>query len=88
MMKRYSGEGHLNVGTGSEITIRELAELTAQVAGWRGEFVYDRSKPDGMPRKVMDVSKLAALGWTARTPLEDGYRRAYEWYVANAAERA
>ncbi len=88
MMKRYSGEGHLNVGTGSEITIRELAELTAQVAGWTGEFIYDRSKPDGMPRKVMDVSKLTALGWTAPTRLEVGFRRAYEWYAANAAGRA
>ncbi len=87
MMKRYSGEGHLNVGTGRDVTIRELAELAAQVAGWQGEFVYDRTKPDGMPRKVMDVSKLAALGWTARTRLEDGFRSAYAWYVANAAER-
>jgi GDP-L-fucose synthase len=85
MMQRYSDEPHLNVGTGSDITIRELAELVAKVAGWTGEFVYDRAKPDGMPRKVMDVSKLAALGWTARTPLEDGFRRAYEWYVRHVA---
>jgi GDP-L-fucose synthase len=87
MMKHYSGESHLNVGTGSDGTIRDLAELVAKVAGWKGEFVYDRSKPDGMPRKVMDVSKLTALGWTARTRLEDGFRSAYEWYVANAAAR-
>jgi GDP-L-fucose synthase len=87
MMKRYSDEPHLNVGTGSDITIRELAEQVAKVAGWKGAFVYDRSKPDGMPRKVMDVSKLAAMGWTARTPFEEGMRRAYEWYVAQVAER-
>jgi GDP-L-fucose synthase len=87
MMKHYSGESHLNVGTGSDVTISELAELVAKVAGWQGQFVYDRTKPDGMPRKVMDVSKLAALGWTARTPLEDGFRSAYAWYVANAAGR-
>jgi len=86
MMKRYSAEPHLNVGTGADITIRELAELAAKVAGWKGEFTYDRSKPDGMPRKVMDVSKLAGLGWRAKTPLEDGFRKAYDWYVANAAD--
>jgi GDP-L-fucose synthase len=83
MMKRYSDEPHLNVGTGVDITIRELADLVAKVAGWSGEFVYDPSKPDGMPRKVMDVSKLARLGWAARTPLEDGFRNAYEWYLLN-----
>lgn len=81
MMKRYSDEPHLNVGIGHDITIRELAELVAKVAGWRGHFVYDPSKPDGMPRKVMDISKLTALGWTAKTPLEDGFRSSYQWYV-------
>jgi GDP-L-fucose synthase len=83
IMKHYSDAPHLNVGTGTDITIRELAELIARVAGYRGEFVFDRSKPDGMPRKVMDVGRLAALGWNAKTPLEEGFRRAYDWYVAN-----
>jgi GDP-L-fucose synthase len=83
MMKHYSDAPHLNVGTGVDITIRELAELIAKVAGYRGELVYDRSKPDGMPRKVMDVSRLSALGWKASTPLEEGFRRAYTWYVDN-----
>jgi GDP-L-fucose synthase len=87
MMKRYSDEQHLNVGTGADISIRELAELVAKVAGWQGAFVFDRSKPDGMPRKVMDVSRLAALGWKAKTPVEEGFRTAYDWYVANAAAR-
>lgn len=86
MLRHYSGEPHLNVGTGVDLTIRELTELIAKVAGWRGAFAYDRTKPDGMPRKVMDVSKLAALGWKAQTSLEDGFRRAYAWYVANAAQ--
>ncbi len=81
MMKHYSDEQHLNVGTGTDISIRELAELVAEVAGWKGQFVYDRSKPDGTPRKVMDISKLAALGWSAKTPLEDGFRKAYAWYA-------
>jgi GDP-L-fucose synthase len=88
MMKRYSGPGFLNLGTGQEISIRGLAERLAAIAGWAGEFVYDRTKPDGTPRKVMDVSKLRALGWTAPTPLEDGLRRAYAWYAASVAARA
>jgi GDP-L-fucose synthase len=85
LMKTYSDDAHVNVGTGQDITIRELADLVAKVAGWSGEFVYDPSKPDGMPRKVMDVSKLAALGWTAQTALEEGFRSAYRWYVAHAS---
>jgi GDP-L-fucose synthase len=88
MMKHYSGEPHLNVGTGTDITIRELAELVAKVAGWQGQFVYDLSKPDGMPRKVMDVSKLAALGWRAKTPLEEGFRKAYRSYSQDDAARS
>jgi GDP-L-fucose synthase len=87
MMKRYSGESHLNVGTGTDITIRELAGLVARVAGWSGTFEYDHTKPDGMPRKVMDVSRLAWLGWTAKTSIEEGFRMAYDWYVAHAAAK-
>ena len=87
LMTRYSEERHINVGTGIDITVRDLAELVAKVAGWHGEFVYDRSKPDGMPRKVMDVSRLKALGWQAKTPLEEGFSRAYRWYVDEVAER-
>jgi GDP-L-fucose synthase len=86
LMKRYSAEPHVNVGSGTDITIRELAELVARVAGWQGEFVYDPSKPDGMPRKVMDVSRLKALGWQAKVPLEEGFNRAYRWYVDQVAE--
>jgi len=88
LMQRYSGEPHINVGTGVDITIRELAELAAKVAGWLGEFVYDATKPDGTPRKVMDVSRLRELGWQATTPLDEGFRRAYSWYVANVANKA
>ena len=85
LMKNYSGEMHINVGTGADLSIRELAELVAEVAGWQGHFEYDGSKPDGMPRKVMDVTRLRSLGWSARMPLRDGFRKAYEWYVAHAA---
>lgn len=86
VMKNYSGEIFLNVGTGRDMTILQLAETIAKVAGWQGTFTFDRSKPDGMPRKVMDVSRLSALGWTAPTEFEAGMKEAYRWYVANAAK--
>jgi GDP-L-fucose synthase len=85
MAKNYSEAGHLNVGTGIDITVRELAETIAEVVGWSGEIVYDASKPDGMPRKVMDVSRLASLGWKACTDLSAGLKVAYDWYVSNIA---
>ncbi len=87
VMKNYSDDSHINIGTGEETSIRELAQLVARAAGWQGEFEYDRSKPDGMPRKVMDVSRLRALGWKAPTPLEGGLAKAYDWYVRNVATR-
>lgn len=87
VMKNYSGEMFLNVGTGQELTILELAESIARVAGWQGTFTFDRSKPDGTPRKVLDVSRLRALGWTASTGFETGMRVAYNWYVEHAAPR-
>lgn len=65
------------------MTILELAESIARIVGWKGTFTFDRSKPDGMPRKVMDVSRLRALGWTATTDFETGMKEAYRWYVAN-----
>jgi GDP-L-fucose synthase len=85
LMKHYSGDSHLNLGTGREYTIRQLAEVIGKAAGWQGEFIYDNTKPDGMPRKVMDVRRLSALGWTAKTEFEVGIKAAYEWYVANRA---
>ncbi|MGA2569212.1 MAG: GDP-L-fucose synthase [Terracidiphilus sp.] len=87
VMKNYSGEMCLNVGTGHDMTILELAESIARIAGWKGTFSFDRSKPDGMPRKVMDVSRLSALGWNAPTDFDTGMKEAYRWYVANVAER-
>jgi len=88
VMKNYSDELFLNVGTGRDMTILELAESIARVAGWKGTFTFDRSKPDGMPRKVMDVSRLQALGWSAHTTFDEGIKQAYDWYVSNVAERA
>jgi GDP-L-fucose synthase len=87
VMKNYSGEMFLNVGTGRDMTILELAERIARVAEWKGTFTFDRSKPDGTPRKVMDVSRLRDLGWSANTEFETGLKEAYRWYVDNVAER-
>jgi GDP-L-fucose synthase len=85
LMKQYSDDSHINVGTGREITIRELAEIVARVANWRGRVEYDPAMPDGMPQKLLDVSRLQAIGWSAKTDLEHGLRLAYQWYVDNAA---
>jgi GDP-L-fucose synthase len=79
----YDAEEHLNVGGGEDISIRELAELIAEIVGWDGEFVFDTSMPDGTPRKLLDVSKLASLGWTASIGLREGIRDTYEWYLNN-----
>ncbi len=88
VMKNYSGEMFLNIGTGYDMTILELAESIARVVGWSGTFTFDPSKPDGMPRKVMDVSRLRALGWNATTDFETGLTKAYNWYASNVAEPA
>lgn len=81
VLRNYEGESHLNVGTGTDVTIRELAELIAETVGWHGEPVFNRDMPDGMPRKLLDVSKLAVLGWTAQVDLREGLRRTYEAYL-------
>jgi GDP-L-fucose synthase len=65
------------------MTIRELAERIAETIGWRGSFTFDASKPDGTPRKVMDVSRLTTMGWTAKTPFEIAMRATYNWYLDN-----
>jgi GDP-L-fucose synthase len=72
----------VNIGTGEDVTIRELAETVMEVVGFSGEIVFDASKPDGTPRKLLDVSRLASLGWRARTALRDGIRLAYEEFLA------
>ena len=88
LLKRYSGHEHVNVGTGTDLTIRELAATIARVVGYRGSFTYDSSKPDGTPRKLLDVSRLAALGWRASTSLEAGLKQSYDWYVSHRREVA
>ena len=74
---------HINVGTGIDCTIRELAETVAKVTGFKGRLAFDATKPDGTPRKLMDVSRLADLGWKASITLENGLRDAYQWYLEN-----
>jgi GDP-L-fucose synthase len=81
VMKHYSDEGFLNIGTGQEVSIREFAQLVAEVVGYRGELVFDTGRPDGPPRKLLNVSKLSTLGWTAKTPLREGLQMAYKDFL-------
>jgi len=82
LMKEYSGDEHVNVGSSQEISIRGLAELIASIVGFKGDLVFDHTKPDGTPRKLLDGSKLAELGWTAKHSLEDGIRKAYAAFLS------
>lgn len=84
LMNNYSGNETVNAGTGKEITIKKLAELTAKVIGYSGEIRWDRSRPNGTPRKLLDVSKAAKLGWVYKTELEDGIRFAYADFLKHA----
>lgn len=83
LMNTYSGNETVNLGTGKELTIKELTELVAKVVGYTGEILWDPSKPDGTPRKLLDVSKLERLGWKYKTELEDGIRLSYEDFLNN-----
>lgn len=80
VLERYSAAEPINIGIGVDVSIRELAELTAKVVGYRGQLTFDASKPDGAPRRLLDSSKLAALGWRASTQLADGLAQMYRWY--------
>ncbi len=86
LMKHYSAEGWVNVGTGTDVSILELAERVAAAVGWAGRFELDPSKPDGTPRKLLDVSRLHALGWRHRIELADGIRQTYDWFLTHAAD--
>ena len=83
LMNNYSGNETVNAGTGKELTIKELTELVAKVVGYTGEIKWDPTKPNGTPRKLLDVSKATGLGWTYKTELEDGLRLAYEDFLNN-----
>jgi GDP-L-fucose synthase len=86
LMLHYDSDEIINVGTGEDLTIAELAALMGKVVGYRGRITFDSSKPDGTPRKLLDVSRLHATGWRARITLEEGIRHTYEWYLAQSTE--
>jgi GDP-L-fucose synthase len=88
LMKNYSSGELINIGTGADITIAEFARLVASVVGYSAGISFDTSRPDGTPRKLLDVSRLAKLGWRARTPLEDGIRLAYQAYLRESKQAA
>ncbi len=81
LAKHYSGEAHVNVGTGEDVSIAELAEMVCRVVGFDGKLSFDRGMPEGMPRKLLDVTRLRAIGWHHGTPLEEGLRRTYAWFL-------
>jgi GDP-L-fucose synthase len=83
LMEKYNSPELINVGCGHDITIRDLTEMVGKVVGYSGKIEWDSSKPDGPPKKLLDVSKLDQLGWKAKIPLEDGLRTAYQWFVEN-----
>lgn len=85
LMQNYNSPEIVNIGYGDDVTIRELAETVCDVIGFNGSLVFDKEKPDGTPRKLMDSSKLRSLGWSPRINLRDGIRNAYEWFLTNKA---
>ena len=85
LMNKYSDKEIINIGVGKDITIKALGELVKQAVGYRGETVYDASKPDGTPRKLVDTSRIASLGWKTRIALKEGVADTYAWYLQNVA---
>jgi GDP-L-fucose synthase len=88
VMKHYSADDFVNVGVGVDITIADFARLIAEIVGYEGELAFDTSRPDGTPQKLLDVSKLAAMGWRAKTPLRQGLKAAYADFLAGAKIRS
>ena len=84
--EKYDSGQHLNIGSGEDLTIKALAELVAEVAGFTGEIAWDSSKPDGTPRKVLDVAKVKSLGWSPAISLRDGIASTIEWYIDATAK--
>ncbi len=83
LMNEYNGSTLLNVGTGKDLSILELADKIKKITNFKGEVIWDKSKPDGTPRKLLDVSKVNSLGWEAKTSLDQGIKKTYEWYIQN-----
>lgn len=87
LMRHYSGESQVNVGTGSDVTVADIAGKICAVVGYQGHLRFDPSKPDGTPRKLLDVSMMTGLGWQARVPLQDGLERTFRWFLEHKANR-
>ena len=87
LLEEYDSPEIVNIGVGEDVTIRELAELVCEIVGYGGQLVFDTTKPDGTPRKLLDVSKIHALGWRAEIPLGEGIRQTYGWYLENKIGR-
>ena len=83
LMNFYEGDDIVNVGTGRDCTIKELAEAVKKTVGYKGEVLFDESKPDGTPQKVLDVSRINQMGWKAGTSLQDGIQKTYGWFLGN-----
>ena len=86
LLAQYSGDSHVNIGTGVDVTIAQLADTVRHVVGYEGHLKFDPTRPDGTPRKVLDVSRATALGWTASVGLEEGLSRTYAWFLEHAAD--
>jgi GDP-L-fucose synthase len=86
LLENYSDMEHVNLGTGEDVTIIELAETIKDVIGFDGALTFDASKPDGTPRKLLDVSKIRALGWQHKNSLKDGLAQTYQWYLENRSK--
>lgn len=83
LMDSYSGNEFVNIGSGTDVSIQELAEIIKEIVGFEGDIVFDDSKPDGMPQKLLDVTRLCNLGWNYKTKLEEGLKITYQWYLDN-----
>jgi GDP-L-fucose synthase len=83
LLRHYSGDSHVNIGFGSDITIAEFAEHIRRCVGFDGKIVYDQSHADGVPRKLLDSSRIKAMGWSPITPLAEGLRLYYDWFLTN-----
>ncbi|MDP2943886.1 MAG: GDP-L-fucose synthase [Candidatus Omnitrophota bacterium] len=88
LMQHYNKPDIINIGTGKDISIKELAHIIKEVTGYRGKVIFDPSKPDGIPRKLLDISKLRRLGWRAKTNLREGITKTYKWYLKHSKEIA
>ena len=81
LMENYESNEHLNIGTGKDISIQDLAELIKRIIGYQGDIMFDKSKPDGTPKKLLDISKIERLGWKAKISLEEGLKLTYDYYM-------